>query len=369
MSTLSNLLRTSRLSHVPKSRVSLKSKEFHAKFYPTHQIIETRPDCLARQEWGLKSNIPSRIKSKYLIYDDLDTLERITTFEPLGGMQWTRLRFQEMGVVPQLQQGKRNPLFKFEEVVGSSLNSVGEDQLRELCNELGITETTKNAEVRKALESVKQRRGEFKEWLLRERPEALLNKGFNAEELKHVARQFLKEKFNPASIPKSGNARIVGSGGLSYKLKGRLTNSPNGVIQSHIVPGRIVTHGNKESNKAAVGGFIVYSSGPGSKMYSYKKGDFIRESVYPLRIENAIVDNEGRVNITANNNVQVRGGGSAGSTFGDSVYGRRYTVLRQHQRKQQQMRQRQANEARSDEDVNAKASDLIERLRNMSITR
>lgn len=108
--TLAELLGRSRIAQVANNHKPLTYTG--KKFHPTHQIIETKPSTLYRQEWGLKSAIPSKIKSRYLVYNDLDTLERITTFEPRGGTQWNRLRFQEMGVPIVSNIGRQNPFFK-----------------------------------------------------------------------------------------------------------------------------------------------------------------------------------------------------------------------------------------------------------------
>ncbi|CAI5200466.1 BTE_HP_G0143620.mRNA.1.CDS.1 [Saccharomyces cerevisiae] len=76
--TLAELLGRSRIAQVANNHKPLTYTG--KKFHPTHQIIETKPSTLYRQEWGLKSAIPSKIKSRYLVYNDLDTLERITTY-------------------------------------------------------------------------------------------------------------------------------------------------------------------------------------------------------------------------------------------------------------------------------------------------
>lgn len=372
MSSISNLLRNSRLSQLPKSRVKLNSKEFRVKYYPTHQIIETRPSTLNRQEWGLKSNIPNKIKSKYLVLDELDTLERMTSFEPIGGTQWIRLRFQEMGVVPQFQQGRSNPMFKFDDVMkdcssGSSISTIGDDQLRELCNELGINENTKSSVLRRKLEMIKRNRGTFKDWALKNDPEALSNKKFNSDEMKTVSKKFLSDEFNRnnENLRIKNLHRFIGSGGLSYALKGRLKNSPNGVVQKQIVPGRITNHGKQESNTAAIGGFVAHSSGYENKRNNYNKGDFIRESVYPFRIEHVSIGNNGKIQIKANGNILMQGG--TGNYEADQhVRGRRGAYGYGYARGRRLQQQGEAETKH--QDVVEKASDLVERLRNMSVT-
>ena len=376
MSSVSNLLKGSRLAQLAKSRTKLDSAQFRVKYYPTHQIIETKPSLLNRQEWGLKSNIPNKIKSKYLVLDELDTLERMTQFEPIGGTQWTRLRFQEMGITPEYQQGRSNPMFAFPDVIkedsmmtapvnnGASSGIVGDDQLRELCNQLGINENTKSNSLRKKLSAIKENRSNFKKWAVKNDAEALTHKKFNSDELKSIARMFLNDKFNNGNENNKikNSHRFVGSGGLSYSLKGRLRNSPNGVIQKSIVPGRLTNHGKEEMNTAAIGGFVANVSGYENKRNSYNKGDFIRESVYPFRIEHVTINGRGRVQMKANGNI-IMGHNNNGNGFGYS----RSRLLQQQQQQLQRQRESQTNKYSNTQDASEKASDLVERLRNMSI--
>jgi len=380
MSSVSNLLKNSRVAQLTKSRIKLNSEQFRVKHFPTHQIIETKPAMLSRQEWGLKSNIPNKIKSKYIVLDELDTLERMAEFEPIGGTQWTRLRFQEMGVAPEFQQGRSNPLFAFPDVIkedsmttsgnhaygsGSNASSAiaGDDQLRELCNQLGVNENTKSKALRKKLHTIKENRSQFKKWAVQSDAEALSHKKFNADELKSVAREYLNERFNMDNEnAKIKNAhRFVATGGLSYSLKGRLRNSPNGAVQKSIVPGRLTNHGKQEMNTAAIGGFVANVSGYENKRNSYNKGDFIRESVYPFRIEHISLNSRGHVQIKANGNI----------IMNRSEHGYRGSrLMQQRQRQQQQQQQQQQHlqgQRQPQQDASEKASDLVERLRNMSI--
>ncbi|SMN22165.1 similar to Saccharomyces cerevisiae YPL118W MRP51 Mitochondrial ribosomal protein of the small subunit [Maudiozyma saulgeensis] len=376
MSSVSNLLKNSRVAQLAKSRVKLNSDQFRVKYSPTHQIIETKPSMLSKQEWGLKSNIPNKVKSKYIILDELDTLERMAEFEPIGGTQWTRLRFQEMGIAPEFQQGRNNPLFAFPEVIkedrmstssnyqnnyGTSDN-IGDDQLRELCNQLGVNENTKNNILRKKLSIIKENRKDFKKWAMKKNIEELYHKKFNSDELKSIARKYLNERFNMnnENTKLKNSHKFIGTGGLSYSLKGRLRNSPNGIIQKSIVPGRLTNHGKQEMNTATIGGFVANVSGYENKRNSYNKGDFIRESVYPFRIEHISLNNRGHVQIKANGNIAM----NRGTGYGYSSS--RLMQQQQRQQQQQQLQQQQQQHIQG-QDASEKASDLVERLRNMSI--
>lgn len=291
-SNLSHLLRNSRIAHVPKSKKPLNSAS--PRFHPTHQIIETKPSTLHRQEWGLKSSIPSKVQTRYIIFNDLDTLERLTTFEPNAGSQWSRLRFQELGVAPSYNAGKSNPLFE-----GSSSSS---SQLVPLSSLLNIDPTSSRADVEKKLSQVKSLRNVFKKWLLSNNPEALKNKSFSAKDMSDNAVEFLSESIgtntglNSASLNK-----VIGTGGLSYNIGGRLRQSPNGVVSKTVVPGRFL---NVEGNDrlAAIGGFVANagSSSPNTSQIDYNMGDFIRELKFPFAVNRAFVQDNGKVVLRAN---------------------------------------------------------------------
>lgn len=295
---LAQLLKNSRLAQVPRNDKPLVQSG--PRYHPTHQIIETRPSTLDRQEWGLKSSIPSKVKSRYLIYNDLDTLERITTFEPHGGAQWNRLRFQEMGLAPKYNPGKANPLFE-----GSSSHV---DQLAPLSSFLEITSGsgTSQKDVQAKLPAVKALRNRFKRWLLQKDPEALRSKGFTLKDLHDLAVQFLASEGSVGSagpskrLNKSSMQKVVGTGGLSYNLPGKLRNSPNGVVSKTIVPGRFL---NIDGNDrlAAIGGFVANasSSSPMTSQVDYNMGDFVRELTFPFEVQQASVEDNGKVVLKA----------------------------------------------------------------------
>lgn len=297
-SHLAHLLRGSRLSQVPKNSKPFVSSG--AKYCPTHQIIETKPATLARQEWGLKAPIPSKVKSRYLVYNDLDTLERISTFEANGGSQWNRLRFQEMGLAPSYNPGKANPLFE-----GSSSSSDKTTPLSSLLKHDGETVSSPAVLTRK-LSQLKSLRQEFKQWLLEKDPEALKNKTFGVKDMNENAVQFLTERLSATSrssildINKASFKNIVGTGGLTYNVGGKLRNTPNGVVQKTIVPGRFL---NLDGNDrlAAIGGFVANasSSTPMSSKVAYNMGDFVRELTFPFDVQKVSVDESGKLMIRA----------------------------------------------------------------------
>lgn len=295
---LAQLVKNSRLAQVPRNDMPLV--QAGPRYHPTHQIIETKPAALERQEWGLKSSIPSKVKSRYLIYNDLDTLERITTFEPNGGTQWNRLRFQEMGLAPKYNPGKANPLFE-----GSSSHA---DQLAPLSSFLNITSgnATSQKDVQTKLPAIKALRSQFKQWLVMKDPEALRTKGFTPKDLHDLAVQFLAEEGfgrkadTTRRMNKSTMQKVVGTGGLTYNLPGKLRNSPNGVVSKTIVPGRFL---NVDGNDrlAAIGGFVANasSSSPMTSQVDYNMGDFVRELIFPFEVQQAAVEDNGKVILKA----------------------------------------------------------------------
>ncbi|SCU85086.1 LAMI_0C10088g1_1 [Lachancea mirantina] len=291
-SNLASLLRNSKIAQVPKSRHQLASGG--VKIAPTHQIIENKPSTLHRQEWGLKAALPSKVTSRYIVYDDLDTLERLTTFEATGGSQWNRLRFQELGVAPKYNPGKANPLFEGQ--------SSSKSQFVPLSSLLDIDSSSSKAEIRAKLSQIKDLRGPFRKWLLERDPEALKNKNFNARDMGENAVVFLTETVSHAAEPDSRSLRkIVGAGGLTYSLNGRLRQSPNGVISKTIIPGRFL---NVEGNDrlAAIGGFVANagSSSVNTSQADYNMGDFVRELKIPFSISHASVLESGKVVLRAN---------------------------------------------------------------------
>lgn len=377
MPSVSDLLRGSKLAQVAKpssgNRLSFTLRGPH---FPTHQIIETKPSSLARNDWGLKNSIPTnkyQKKTKYMVVENLDTLERMTQFEYNGGPQWNRIRFQEMGIVPKFNIGQRNPFFNFKEnkIIDESNNNnnnnntnvssndgnpqsdintyrnrqvFGDSQLRMISQVLNVNNSTSSNSDRGGKHSnmtmkqektqlkyksnlLNQYRKEFKEWLLVNYPESLLHKRFNSMELKDKASQFLQEKLYSKSKnnpTKHRNNRIVGTGGLTYNLSGRLKVTPHGIRDKVIVPGRILSnttnrgvrspaHGgiNSSTNNnsggnnnnvmysAAIGGFLAKANFNNGAKISYGMGSFLRELVLPFEVENVTMEPNGRIHMTA----------------------------------------------------------------------
>ncbi|KAI5776617.1 mitochondrial ribosomal protein MRP51 [Geopyxis carbonaria] len=102
-SPAANLLRHSRLMAMP---APLPPAPTHNIFspppapHPTVQAITTPPSSAFRGDWGLKRDIPLRVShsTKYLRYNELDTLEHMTTFESAHDDVITLKKWQEMDI-------------------------------------------------------------------------------------------------------------------------------------------------------------------------------------------------------------------------------------------------------------------------------
>ncbi|CDO95250.1 unnamed protein product [Kluyveromyces dobzhanskii CBS 2104] len=286
MSHISNLLRNSRIAQVPKTDKSL----FRAgnSSHPTHQLIETKSSTLYRQEWGLKASIPSKIKTRYLVYNDLDTQQRLTTFEPMGQYQWNRIRFQEMGLAPRYVEEEFNPLFK-----GTTKRA---GKYAPFSNAVNMAPNTAPSEKTRKLKEIDQHRAEFKKWLAEKHPESVTGvRNDNTKSLKTLATEFLHEKMGKLNLNTAAKSKwnTVGTGGLTYNLRGRLRQSPNGVKQKNVIPGRILSVQGPD-RAIAVGGFIAEakSVGRNPRALQYNMGDFVRQEVLPFVVEDPKVEGD-----------------------------------------------------------------------------
>lgn len=344
MPNVSVLLRTTRLAQVGAPSVKNKLRfTLRGAHYPTHQIIETKPNSLIKDDWGLKNSIPKQKRDNgthYMVVNKLDSLERMTDFEYNGGAQWNRIRFQEMGVVPTYGLGKSNPWFNFEankmcREDGSIKNSgiVGDSQLRMISQAMGVgssnqqhrnshmsenkAQRQEKVRLRQKSQLLQSYRKEFKNWLLINYPESLMYKRFNSLELKDKAYEFLTSK-HPNSQNQT-NPPIIGSGGLSYGVKGRLTMTPHGIKRKNIAPGRILSNpvGNSSYNyynnninnrdrainsnmdACAIGGFTGFANFQDKAKISYGMNSFLRELVLPFEIDGVTMENNGKIHMTA----------------------------------------------------------------------
>ncbi|KAF2999805.1 hypothetical protein E8E13_006452 [Curvularia kusanoi] len=114
LSPTANLLRNSRLFSLPNPLPRpvvgetigagiTKASDSATLPYPTHQAIATTKSSLARGDWGLKRNLPSRSRvlqtsDPVLRITQLDTIEDVTDFDSAADHVRTRQKWEQMGV-------------------------------------------------------------------------------------------------------------------------------------------------------------------------------------------------------------------------------------------------------------------------------
>lgn len=280
------MLRGSRLAQVYKSGKPFNSSR--PKNMPTHQIIETKPNLLKFQEWGLKSSLPSKIRSQYLVFNELDTLERMTDFEPRGGAQWNQLRIKELGLSPSYNANTKNPLFNKTHKDYSSLNEIFTEFFFEKKHSSAIHYNDLSNSKKMYVQRIRK---EFKEWLAENHPSAIANQNFiNPVNMLNYAKEFIENYKAKNSMKFNSSSSMVGTGGLTYALQGRLKNSPNGVIQKKIVPGRFVAT-NNDNKIAAIGGFVANASTSSNVVNTPDKWYSMRDKIYAFDVSDLSVNN------------------------------------------------------------------------------
>jgi hypothetical protein len=287
MSDFGKLLKASRFASMAKPLAKSRGS-----LHPSHQVVETRDAALARQEWGLKYALPAKLKSRYITLNDVDSLERLVDFEAGGGDHYRRLRFQELGVVPQrespnaLYESKPvNPLFQ-DSIASTQSNKTVESVLKLQSNE-------ERQKIDFLLQEIESLRPQFKEYVLKNHAKELKEKSFTGERFQDAAVAFLKQYKTQqnvnkiASLKREDGFKFAGTGGLSYALKGRLRTTPNGVVHRESVPARSVGKSN-----VALGGFIA-----DFKTVGHSEID--RATVFAVEPTKAVIRPNGAINITA----------------------------------------------------------------------
>lgn len=286
MSEFGRLLKNSKFASLSKPL-----KKTGNPLYPTHQIVETRQAALDRQEWGLKYALPSKVKSRYITFNNVDSLERVVDFETNGGDHWKRLRFQELGLAPALEKQNKNPLF----------NKIEDSSRLDFDSVLKVSPGASTLELDSVASSLTGLRKEFKDYLLKTNPGKLQRDKLDINKFRDEALTFLKQYKKKQNVNKleslklHSSQKVHGFGGLSYNLKGRLTTHPNGIVTHNVAPGRLL-----EKNKAAVGGFISKVKTGQTSPQQWTKVDAegeSRETVIPLEPKRAIIKPNGSVDI------------------------------------------------------------------------
>ncbi|GMM37911.1 mitochondrial 37S ribosomal protein [Saccharomycopsis crataegensis] len=274
-----NLLRNSKIASV--ATPLKKFDAFAPKYYPTHQVIQTTSASLNRQDFGIKASLPKKIKGRYIILDDLDTLEGVTGFEPTSEFYWIKKRFQELGIPvipPKRIANQMSTLFadtesehqnKFKSEATNLYSLSDKNRFVSLSDILGIDSSTSPAVLKALSRDLKKIRHDFQQHVLKNHPQKLNPSAFNKSSLALEALQFMSKEVEQhkisrvdsvnkdktflklASNPRS--AKIKGTGGLSYLQRGRLNSTVHGYSDTTVVPGRLVNEG----NNYGVAGFVT----------------------------------------------------------------------------------------------------------------
>lgn len=300
MNRQTELLRVSRLAQFAKTQHGSKIVPPRVRTKPTHQIINTTPVAHNLQEWGIKSSLPrlNNRNPKSIVLNEFGSLHNMTIFEYNGGLQYSRLRFNELHISPRYPLGMTNPLFDSNVYESNSNNN-------NFINQLNINDINDKKNVNIKTNLLKKLNPSFIKWLSINNPNLINKKIFKYSELSNEAHQFLNEYFNNSSnvknkkknIIKSNNTfknnNIIGTGGLTYSLKGRIKNSPNGYHQKIIVPGRMINTDNSDK-RAAIAGFIATDNSSESR-FEYFQGDFLRDNILPFEIKNFRMEKNGKI--------------------------------------------------------------------------
>lgn len=265
-STMGRLLKETKISQMQNS---IGDRALNANSgFPTHQIIEAPSSSFSRRDFGLKMRIPKKIKTRRIIVNDLDNKYGLPNFETLNGDYFKKQRFQELGIPVNAFFSHSNSLTNKNNTQGSTASKSTHNPLFANSKEASTPQTIsgllhiKNQPlnsknfidvVKPELQSLRK---PFLSWLAKNYPDSLSKRTLYDEFKKFIELeqpQLLKGDKN--FIPSTYLEKLSGTAGLSYNLKGRLFQTPNGPQTSRIVPGRIVSK-SASYTKCAVGGFI-----------------------------------------------------------------------------------------------------------------
>lgn len=252
-----NLVGNSKLGSLVKPVSKYSPTQIRHK--PTHQTIQTTAASLYRHDFGLKAALPDKVKSRYIVLDELDTYQRLTEFEAVPGAYWNKLRFQEFGLPVTASNGIRtkSALFKNDSQDTAIKRKFGQQKFEKISEVLGLDESSSSSEVNAVTHELKGLRKDFQQWVLENHPSKLTAKRFNKDSLSYQLITYLKQrapvKKNKKFLKQGKTGSIAGTGGLSYLQPGRLTNVPQGINDVYVSPSRIAG----DNDTLAVGGFIT----------------------------------------------------------------------------------------------------------------
>lgn len=276
---------------------------------PTHQIIYTPTASAARSNFGIKTALPKQVGQSHIVYNDIDNFKNMPDVEKHGGPHYTRLKFQELGVVLKKSFNSANPLFAWDstKTFGNANESVSDSVLSKF--KLGQNATV--ADVKDVLKANPKLYSAFKKWLVQKSPESIMLKV--PSQLEQLLKEFIasspdlvKSELSVADLTRKHGqssrngpkSHIQGTAGLSYLQKGRLSNSPNGVKSGVVAAGRLV-----REREAGIGGFVAAVNERTTLLQAnYAKnapGKHSRQFVMPFKVNEAELTPNGGVRMHA----------------------------------------------------------------------
>ncbi|ODV80508.1 mitochondrial ribosomal protein L51 [Suhomyces tanzawaensis NRRL Y-17324] len=301
---LFNLVKNSKLAQVATPLLkNIRGKSA----VPTHQIIYTPKSSAIRSNFGIKTTLPKQIGNSHIAFNDIDNYKNMPDVEKFSGKLHNRLKFQETGLVLRNHYSESNPLFPSKQ--NQSNSKLNDDSIT---NSLNLHGKVSPSNVRAILKENKGIYREFRQWLSKNQPQALLSpmsQSTTLELLKkflasseNVTRKGLKLQDLIKADGKVGSTaistHIQGTGGFSYNQKGRLTNTPNGVKYGVVAPGRLV--GTKE---AAIGGFVAGVNERTTLLqHNFARnspGKHSRQFIVPFKVTEAEISEQGSIKLYA----------------------------------------------------------------------
>lgn len=295
---LSRLFKNSRLAQV--AQPLLKDIRQRA-VTPTHQTIFTPKSSAIRSQFGLKTSLPRKIGYSYIAFNDIDNYKSMPDVEKCTSKMYTRLRFQESGLVLRSPFAKHNPLFQ-----GSSFSNVPASPLLDSFN---LAHCSISRDANEALLAHPELHGRFKRFVAEKHPQMLLGSKASDTAFRDVIAQFLREHNSTATkrpllslardLSQLATAQTVqGTAGLSYAQKGKLQNSPNGIKYGAILPGRLIG-----GIDATIGGFVAsVNDRRNNMMQNYASnypGKCMRQFTSPFKVLHAELTENGGVRMQA----------------------------------------------------------------------
>ncbi|EEQ35919.1 putative 37S ribosomal protein [Clavispora lusitaniae] len=275
---------------------------------PTHQIIYTPTASAARSNFGIKTSLPKQIGQSHIVFNDIDNFKNMPDVEKHAGPHYTRLKFQESGIVLKKAYKKSNPLFAWNSSKTFAKEASTTDSV---LSKFNLGQDSDISEVKDLIKRNPDLRAEFKKWLVVNSPESVMLKV--PSKLEQLLKDFIassptlvKREKSLADMTRNRGvvsshapkSHIQGTAGLSYLQNGRLTNTPNGVKQGVIAPGRIV-----REREAAIGGIIAAVNERTTLLQSnYIKnapGKHSRQFVMPFKVNEAELTPTGGVRLHA----------------------------------------------------------------------